>query len=637
MRKTHPAYLANLYSVYIIAKNLYTVKFKTGYDRFVDDCAAALALQRFYAFAGKSNGRPMSRLVRFTKRSLRAYNYSMLSDIEIAHKNRMLPIAEVAQRIGIGEDGIEPFGKYKAKLTAEALRDLQKRAADKASRGRLILVTAVTPTSAGEGKSTVSIGLVDALNRIGKKTVIALREPSLGPCFGIKGGACGGGYAQIVPMEEINLHFTGDIHAISAANNLIAALVDNHIHQGNELAIDPRTISWKRCVDLNDRELRNVVVGLGGRVNGTPREDRFCISVASEIMAIVCLTRTISELKERISNIVIGENYNREIVKFGELGCTGAIAALLKDALRPNLVQTLEKTPAFVHGGPFANIAHGCNSVNATLAALASANYVVTEAGFAADLGAEKFMDIKCRAVGIAPSCAVIVATVRALKMHGGAQKSDLAHPDLKALSAGFSNLKTHIENIRKFGVPAIVAINRFASDTGEELELLAKLIAETGTESALCESWEKGGAGAEALAEKTSALCDSEQADFRPLYDLNAPLSKKIERIAREIYRADAVSFESAAMKKLAAFEKTGYGTLPVCIAKTQNSLSHDPKLLGSPSGYTFPIRGAELYAGAGFVVALSGDITVMPGLPKKPAALAIDVDDDGVISGLF
>ena len=549
----------------------------------------------------------------------------------------MLPIADIAQRIGIDADGIEPFGAYKAKLSAKTLRTLQKRVPDETSRARLILVTAVTPTSAGEGKSTVSIGLADALNRIGKKTVLALREPSLGPCFGIKGGACGGGYAQIVPMEEINLHFTGDIHAISSANNLIAALIDNHIHHGNELGIDPRTISWKRCVDLNDRELRNIVVGLGGRVNGVPREDRFCISVASEIMAIVCLSRTISELKERISNIVIGENYDREIVTFGELGCTGAIAALLKDALKPNLVQTLEKTPACVHGGPFANIAHGCNSINATLAALASGNYVVTEAGFAADLGAEKFMDIKCRAAGIAPSCAVIVATVRALKMHGGAEKQDLARPDLKALSAGFSNLKTHIENIRKFGVSAIVAINKFASDTDEELELLADLIAETGTESAVCESWEKGGEGAISLAEKTSALCDAEKADFRPLYDSDMSLSKKIERIAREIYRAGAVSFESAALKKLSAFEKAGYGALPVCIAKTQNSLSHDPKLLASPSGYTFPIRDVQLYAGAGFVVALSGDITVMPGLPKKPAALNIDVDDDGVISGLF
>ncbi|EPF26987.1 hypothetical protein HMPREF1221_00568 [Treponema socranskii subsp. paredis ATCC 35535] len=561
----------------------------------------------------------------------------MLSDIEIAQKNKMLSIADIAKRIGIDADGIEPFGKYKAKLTSETLRTLQKRVADETARARLILVTAVTPTSAGEGKSTVSIGLADALNRIGKKTVLALREPSLGPCFGIKGGACGGGRAQIVPMEEINLHFTGDIHAISSANNLIAALIDNHIHHGNELGIDPRTISWKRCVDLNDRELRNIVVGLGGRMNGVPREDRFCISVASEIMAIVCLSRTISELKERISNIVIGENYDREIVTFGELGCTGAIAALLKDALRPNLVQTLEKTPAFVHGGPFANIAHGCNSINATLAALASGNYVVTEAGFAADLGAEKFMDIKCRASGIAPSCAVIVATVRALKMHGGAEKSDLARPDLKALSAGFSNLKTHIENIRKFGVSAIVAINKFVSDTDEELELLAELIAETGTESAVCESWEKGGEGAVLLAEKTSALCDAGKTDFRQLYDSDMPLSKKIERIAREIYRAASVSFESAALKKLSAFEKAGYGALPVCIAKTQNSLSHDPKLLASPSGYTFPIRDVQLYAGAGFVVALSGDITVMPGLPKKPAAFNIDVDDDGVISGLF
>ena len=558
-----------------------------------------------------------------------------MTDIEIAQKNKMIPVAEVAAKIGITADKLENYGPYKAKITFEELRALQEKAASKS--GKLILVTAVTPTPAGEGKSTVSIGLADGLNRIGKKTVVALREPSLGPCFGVKGGACGGGYAQIVPMEDINLHFTGDIHAISIANNLIAALIDNHLQQGNELGIDPRTISWKRCVDLNDRALRNITIGLGGRLQGVPREDHFSIAVASEIMAIVCLSRTISELKERIDRIVIGQNYARENVTFGQLKCTGAIAALLKDVIKPNLVQTLEKNPAFVHGGPFANIAHGCNSVNATLCALATGDYVVTEAGFAADLGAEKFLDIKCRAAGLKPAAVVIVATIRALKMHGGVAKADLAKPDTAALEKGFANLKTHIENVAKFGLPAVVAVNKFITDTDEEIQLLEKLCRDNGSTAVLSEGWGKGGEGAADLARTVAEIADSGKANYHPLYELNLPLADKIRTIAKEIYRAADVEFDSAALKKLKTFEDAGYGKLPVCIAKTQNSISHDPKLIGAPSGYTFPVRDVQLYAGAGFVVALAGDIMTMPGLPKAPAALNIDVDDNGVIHGLF
>ena len=558
-----------------------------------------------------------------------------MTDIEIAQKNKMIPVAEVAAKIGISADKLENYGPYKAKITFEELRALQEKAASKP--GKLILVTAVTPTPAGEGKSTVSIGLADGLNRIGKKTVVALREPSLGPCFGVKGGACGGGYAQIVPMEDINLHFTGDIHAISIANNLIAALIDNHLQQGNELGIDPRTISWKRCVDLNDRALRNITIGLGGRLQGVPREDHFSIAVASEIMAIVCLSRTISELKERIDRIVIGQNYARENVTFGQLKCTGAIAALLKDVIKPNLVQTLEKNPAFVHGGPFANIAHGCNSVNATLCALATGDYVVTEAGFAADLGAEKFLDIKCRAAGLKPAAVVIVATIRALKMHGGVAKADLAKPDTAALEKGFANLKTHIENVAKFGLPAVVAVNKFITDTDEEIQLLEKLCRDNGSTAVLSEGWEKGGEGAADLARTVADIVDSGKANYHPLYELDLPLADKIRTIAKEIYRAADVEFDSAALKKLKTFEDAGYGKLPVCIAKTQNSISHDPKLIGAPSGYTFPVRDVQLYAGAGFVVALAGDIMTMPGLPKAPSALNIDVDDNGIIHGLF
>ncbi len=558
-----------------------------------------------------------------------------MTDIQIAQANKMIPITEVAAKIGIPSDKLELYGNYKAKLSFDELKALQEKAGK--NPGKLILVTAVTPTPAGEGKSTVSIGLADGLNKIGKKTVVALREPSLGPCFGVKGGACGGGYAQIVPMEDINLHFTGDIHAISIANNLISALIDNHIQQGNALNLDPRTISWKRCVDLNDRALRNIVIGLGGRMQGVPREDHFTIAVASEIMAIVCLSRTISELKERIDRIVIGQNYNKENVTFGQLKCTGAVAALLKDVIKPNLVQTLEKNPAFVHGGPFANIAHGCNSVNATLCALATGDYVVTEAGFAADLGAEKFLDIKCRMAGLKPSAVVIVATIRALKMHGGVAKADLSTPDCAALEKGFENLKTHIENVAKFGLPAVVAINKFITDTDEEIALLQKLCKDSGATAVLSEGWGKGGEGAKELAKTVAEIADSGKADYHPLYELELPLADKIRKLAKEIYRAKDVEFDSAALKKLKTYEENGYGKLPVCVAKTQNSISHDPKLIGAPRDYIFPVRDVQLYAGAGFVVALAGDIMTMPGLPKAPAALDIDVDDDGIISGLF
>lgn len=560
----------------------------------------------------------------------------MRTDIQIAQANDIAPIADVARTIGLADGDLELYGPYKAKLTMRALRERQQKVADGA-RGKLILTTAVTPTPAGEGKSTVSIGLADGLRAIGKNAVIALREPSLGPCFGVKGGACGGGYAQIVPMEDINLHFTGDIHAISIANNLIAALIDNHIQQGNALGIDPRTVSWKRCVDLNDRALRSIVVGLGGSTNGVPREDHFCISVASELMAIVCLATSISDLKKRIDGITIGQTFAKKFVRFAELGCTGAVAALLKDAIRPNIVQTLEKTPAFVHGGPFANIAHGCNSLNATVCALAAGDYVVTEAGFAADLGAEKFFDIKCRIGGLSPDAVVIVATVRALKMHGGVEKSALAAPDVAALEKGFANLRVHIENIAKFGVPSVVAINHFETDSAEETAALQALCRDCGVQAVVTEGWGKGGAGAEALARAVVSLCDAQKAAFSPLYADDMPLVQKIETVAREIYRAGSVEFSAIARKKLAQFTADGYGTLPVCVAKTQNSISHDPKLTGAPGGYVFPVRDVQLYSGAGFVVVLAGDVMTMPGLPLRPAALNIDVDDDGVISGLF
>jgi formate--tetrahydrofolate ligase len=559
-----------------------------------------------------------------------------MTDIEIAQKNIMENIEAVASKIGVKESDLDFYGKYKAKISFAKLTELQKKAANPATRGKLVLVTAMTPTAAGEGKSTVTIALGDALRKIGKKSVIALREPSLGPCFGIKGGACGGGYAQVVPMEDINLHFTGDIHAITAANNLMAALIDNHIQQGNDLGIDPRTISWKRCVDLNDRALRNVILGLGSRIDGVPRESHFQISVASEIMACVCLSRTISELKERISAITIGETYTKESVTFGQLNCTGAIAALLKDAIRPNLVQTLEKTPAFIHGGPFANIAHGCNSINATLCALATGDYVVTEAGFAADLGAEKFFDIKCRKNGLAPDAAVIVATIRALKMHGGVAKKDLGEENLEALEKGFANLKAHIQNVKKFGVRVVVAINKFISDTDAEIELVKKLCAAEKTDAILCEGWAKGGEGATELAEKIVGITEKKN-EFKLLYSDNLPLIEKVQVLAKEIYHASSVEFDDKAKKKLTRFQAEGYGNLPICMAKTQNSISHDKALTGAPEGYAFPVRDAQLYSGAGFVVVFAGDIVDMPGLPKLPAALNIDVDDEGTISGLF
>lgn len=558
----------------------------------------------------------------------------MLSDIEIAQKNVLLPVDDIASKIGLVEEDLILYGKFKAKLSLESLYKYADLGSG--SKSNLILVTAITPTPAGEGKSTVSIGLGDALRCIGKKSVVALREPSLGPCFGIKGGACGGGYSQIVPMEDINLHFTGDIHAVSIATNLIASIIDNHIQHGNLLRIDPRTITWKRCVDLNDRALRNIVIGLGGKSQGIPREDSFSIAVASEIMAVLGLSRTIDDMKERLGNIVIGSTFEGRLVKFKELNSVGAVAALLKDALCPNLVQTLEKTPVFVHCGPFANIAHGCSSLNGTLCSLALGDYVVTEAGFAADLGAEKFFDIKCRYGGLKPSAVVIVATVRALKMHGGVVLSELSAENLGALKHGFENLRVHIENISKFGLHSIVALNKFSTDTDKEIFLIKELCASMGVEAVLCETWEKGGEGGITLAEKVVEIC-GKSSSFRFLYDLNLSLKDKVEVLAKEIYRAGKVEFSPLAFKKLELYEKEGFGNLPICVAKTQNSISHDKSLRGAPEGYVFPVRDVQLYSGAGFVVIFSGDIMTMPGLPKVPSAERIDVDNFGRISGLF
>ena len=559
----------------------------------------------------------------------------MLSDIEIAQKNSMKPVQEIASSLGLAANDFDLYGTYKAKLTLPAVMELQKKA--RSNPAKLILVTAITPTPAGEGKSTVSVGLGDGLNRIGKKTVIALREPSLGPCFGVKGGACGGGYAQIVPMEDINLHFTGDIHAVSITTNLIASIIDNHIQQGNQLNLDPRTISWKRCVDLNDRALRKVIVGLGGRTDGVPREDGFTIAVASEIMAILCLSRSIPELKERLGNIVIGNTYDGRMVQFKELNAVGACAALMKDAIRPNLVQTLEKNPAFVHGGPFANIAHGCNSLNATFSALALGDYVITEAGFAADLGAEKFLDIKCRLGGLTPSAVVVVATIRALKMHGGVEKANLSQPNVEAVEKGFENLKVHLENLAQFGLPTVVAVNQFVSDTQEEIDCLQSLCKKSGAQAVLCQVWEKGGEGGQDLARALVEICEKNEGKFTFLYPDELPLTEKIEVLAKKLYRAKAVDIAPAALKKLQKFQEAGYGNLPICMAKTQNSISHNASWRGAPSDYTFPVRDVQLYAGAGFVVALAGDIMTMPGLPKIPAACSIDVDEMGNISGLF
>lgn len=559
----------------------------------------------------------------------------MLSDIEIAQKNTMKPVQEIASSLGLSQNDFDLYGTYKAKLTLPAVMELQKKA--RSNPAKLVLVTAITPTPAGEGKSTVSVGLGDGLNRIGKKTVIALREPSLGPCFGVKGGACGGGYAQIVPMEDINLHFTGDIHAVSITTNLIASIIDNHIQQGNQLNIDPRTISWKRCVDLNDRALRKVIVGLGGRTDGVPREDGFTIAVASEIMAILCLSRSIPELKERLGNIVIGSTYDGRMVQFKELNAVGACAALMKDAIRPNLVQTLEKNPAFVHGGPFANIAHGCNSLNATFSALALGDYVITEAGFAADLGAEKFLDIKCRLGGLTPSAVVVVATIRALKMHGGVEKANLSQPNVEAVEKGFENLKVHLENLAQFGLPTVVAVNQFVSDTQEEIDCLQSLCKKSGAQAVLCQVWEKGGEGGQDLARAVVEICEKNEGKFTFLYPDELPLTEKIEVLAKKLYRAKAVDIAPVALKKLQKFQEAGYGNLPICMAKTQNSISHNASWRGAPKDYTFPVRDVQLYAGAGFVVALAGDIMTMPGLPKVPAACSIDVDDMGNISGLF
>lgn len=556
----------------------------------------------------------------------------MLSDIEIAQKAHMLPITEVAAKLGIGEEDIELYGRYKAKLSM----DLIKRVQDKPD-GKLILVTAITPTPAGEGKSTTTVGLAQGLAKIGQKVIVALREPSLGPCMGIKGGAAGGGYSQVVPMEDINLHFTGDFHAITSAHMLLAAMLDNHIQQGNALNIDPRRIVWKRVVDMNDRELRNIVVGLGGKAHGVPRQDGFDITVASEVMAILCLATGLHDLKERLSKIIVAYDYSGSPITAGMLKAQGAMAALLKDAVKPNLVQTLENVPAIIHGGPFANIAHGCNSVMATKTALKLADYTITEAGFGADLGAEKFFDIKCRYAGLKPDAVVLVATVRALKMHGGVPKTDLAAPDVEAVKRGIVNLEKHIENIKQYGLPLVVAINAFAQDTPEELEAIRSHCAVHGVNVALSEVFAKGGEGGIELAKEVVALATSGKADFKLLYGEELSLKEKIETIAKKIYGAVGVNYTKEANNALKDFEKMGYGHLPVCMAKTQYSFSDDPALLGRPEGFEITIKNCRIAAGAGFVVVLTGDIMTMPGLPKVPAAEKIDVSDDGVISGLF
>ena len=555
-----------------------------------------------------------------------------MTDIEIAQAAKAEHITKIAERAGIPEEYLELYGSNKAKISPELFRTLEGK-----KQGKLVLVTAITPTPAGEGKTTTTIGLADALRRIGKKPVVALREPSLGPVFGIKGGAAGGGYAQVIPMEDINLHFTGDFHAIGAANNLLPAMLDNHIYQGNALGIDPRRITWRRCVDMNDRQLRNVVDGLGGRVNGTPREDGYDITVASEIMALLCLASDMSDLKERLSRIVVGYTYDERPVTAGDLHAQGAMAALLRDAIKPNLVQTLEGTPALVHGGPFANIAHGCNSVTATKAAMALGDYAVTEAGFGADLGAEKFLDIKCRLAGLRPSAVVIVATVRALKMHGGLAKSELGKEDLAALEAGMPNLLRHVKNIREvYRLPAVVAVNRFPTDTDAEIELIIEKCRALGVNVELSTVWADGGAGGESLAREVVRLCEEEN-DFTFAYPSDMPIAEKIEAVVKKVYRGDGVSFTPQAEKEIARLEELGYGNVPVCIAKTQYSFSDDPLKLGAPEGFTVTVKKVKISAGAGFAVVLTGDIMTMPGLPKVPAAERIDVDENGVISGLF
>ena len=554
------------------------------------------------------------------------------SDIEIAQEAKMLHIREVAEKLGISEDDLEYYGKYKAKLSEDYLKRAKAN-----KKGKLILVTAINPTPAGEGKTTTSVGLGDALSRLGYKTVIALREPSLGPCFGIKGGAAGGGYAQVVPMEDLNLHFTGDFHAITSANNLLAALLDNHIQQGNELGIDTRQIIWKRAEDMNDRALRNIVVGLGAKADGVPREDHFVITVASEIMAILCLASDMDDLKKRLSKIIVAYNYNGEPVTAGDLKAVGSMAALLKDAIKPNLVQTLEHTPVIVHGGPFANIAHGCNSVRATQTALGISDITVTEAGFGADLGAEKFLDIKCRIAGLKPDAVVLVATIRALKYNGGVPKAELGAENLEALKKGIVNLEKHIENIQQYGVPVVVTLNSFITDTDAETEFVKKFCEERGCKFALSEVWAKGGEGGEALAKEVLDTINTKPSNYAPIYEDDLSLKEKIETVATKIYGADGVNFTPAASRQLSKIEDMGFKNLPVCMAKTQYSLSDDPSLLGRPSNYKITVREAYVSAGAGFVVALTGSIVTMPGLPKHPAAFDIDVDADGKITGLF
>ncbi|MBQ3483393.1 MAG: formate--tetrahydrofolate ligase [Clostridia bacterium] len=556
---------------------------------------------------------------------------AFLSDIEIAQSAHMQPITEIAKTAGIDEKYLEQYGRYKAKIDNALLRDTTR------PDGKLILVTAITPTPAGEGKTTTTIGLADGMRRIGKRVAVALREPSLGPVFGIKGGAAGGGYAQVVPMEDINLHFTGDFHAIGAANNLLAALLDNHIHQGNALGIDTRRITWKRCVDMNDRQLRFVTDGLGGRVNGVPREDGFDITVASEIMAVFCLASSMADLKERLSRIVVAYTYDEKPVTAGDLGAVGALAALLKDAIKPNLVQTLEGTPALVHGGPFANIAHGCNSVIATRMAMKLGDYAITEAGFGADLGAEKFLDIKCRAAGLVPSAVVIVATVRALKMHGGVPKTELSGENLAALEAGIPNLLRHVSNIKNvYRLPAVVAVNRFPTDTDAEIALVIEKCRALGVNVVLSTVWAEGGKGGMALAEEVVRLCE-QQSEFSFAYETETTIEEKIEAIVGRIYGGNGVSFAPQAKKQIAQLTALGFGNLPICMAKTQYSFSDDAAKLGAPEGFTVTVRQVKVSAGAGFIVALTGEIMTMPGLPKSPAALRIDVDDDGKITGLF
>lgn len=559
----------------------------------------------------------------------------MLSDIEIAQNAKMKKINEIADELGISADELEPYGHYKAKLSETLYSKLAFK-----NDGKLILVTAINPTPAGEGKTTVSVGLAEAMAKIGKKAMLALREPSLGPVFGIKGGAAGGGYAQVVPMEDINLHFTGDMHAITSANNLLCAMIDNQMQQGNELQIDQRRIMFKRCLDMNDRALRNIIIGLGGKVNGIPREDGFQITVASEIMAILCLATDLSDLKERIGNILVAYNLKGEPVFARDLGACGAMTALLKDALKPNLVQTLENTPAFIHGGPFANIAHGCNSIRATKLALKLGDYCITEAGFGSDLGAEKFFDIKCRYGGLTPSCVVLVATIRALKYNGGVFKTDLEKENMWALEKGIVNLQTHIENMHKYHIPVVVAINKFHTDTEQEIEFVTNFCSQLGVEVSMCEVFAKGGEGGVDLAQKvceTIELCAENENSFKPLYDTDLPIKAKIETIAKEIYHADGVTYTTQAEKAIKEIEGIGFRDLPVCIAKTQYSLSDNPALLGKPKNFKITVRDAKLSSGAGFIVVYTGDIMTMPGLPKAPSALKIDCDNNGNITGLF